>query len=76
MSFSVIAMVWIASLIFALPMGMVYHFDYHEENYRNGTEWATNLKPFCSIEFLPNSTLGLGPNSTLITEHMFKYYRY
>ena len=66
-SLFVIAVVWIASLIFAVPMGIVYQFDYHEEHIQNGTEWATHLKPFCSISF--------SQNATIITEYNFRYYR-
>ena len=67
LSFSVIAVVWIASLIFAMPMGAVYVFDYHEENYWSESKWRTNLKPFCSIDFKTNTTL--------ISESSFRYYR-
>ena len=67
LSFSVIAVVWIASLIFAMPMGAVYVFDYHEENYLSESKWTTDLKPFCSIDFRTNTTL--------ISESSFRYYR-
>ena len=67
LSLSVIAVVWIASLVFAIPMGIVYQFDYHEEHFLNGTEWATKLKPFCSISF--------SQDATVITEYTFRYYR-
>ena len=67
LSFSVIAVVWIASLIFAIPMGAVYVFDYHEEHDFISTEPTTHMKPFCSINF--------DTNTTLITENAFRYYR-
>ena len=69
-SVSVIALIWLCSFAFALPMGLVYHFHYipSESEYLNGTEWIKDSKPFCSISF--------HPNNTSITAHGFKYYRY
>ena len=66
LSISVIAVIWTASLIFAIPMGMVYDFDYHEEYFQNGTELSYRLKPFCSV---------CVTNTTIITEKVFGYYR-
>ena len=68
MSLFVIAIIWIASLVFAVPMGMVYHFEYHEEYWYNGSDWIASSKPFCHITF--------EVDSPLVTKYAFRYYRY
>ena len=67
MSLFVIAIIWIASLVFAVPMGMVYHFEYHEEYWYNGSDWIASSKPFCHITF--------EVDSPLVTKYAFRYYR-
>ena len=69
-SITVIVLIWLGSFAFALPMGMVHHFEYAPGDVYedlNGTEWSKPPKPFCRIRF---------DNNTLITGHGFKYYRY
>ena len=66
-SVSVILLIWLFSFAFALPMGLVYHFQYIPEELHNGTHIIEYSKPFCLISF--------DPNNTSINEHGFKYYR-
>jgi len=61
----VIAVIWVAGLAFALPMGLVHTFGYVPDN--NFGAVGGDLKPFCYIDFGPNVT-----NATLVA---FKSYR-
>lgn len=60
----IILIIWVLGLAFAVPMGIVYTFEYVPVN-----EEEKELKPFCHLNFGPNAT-----NSTELL--MFQYYRY
>lgn len=58
----IILIIWVLGLAFAVPMGIVYTFEYVPVN-----EEEKELKPFCHLNFGPNAT-----NSTELL--MFQYY--
>ena len=59
----IILIIWVLGLAFAVPMGIVYTFEYVPVD-----EEEKELKPFCHLNFGPNAT-----DSTELV--LFQYYR-